>query len=325
MKVNQTLRVATFMGMCTALVLGLPVSGGQWDWLLGVALVVFLLSRWPGVWTGAWGGLAVAAGILLLAQGQVGLLEPPVRLARAFELVQWLLLLNGALVMGWGGTAGAVIFAWLADLFVQPAWVDLDPWSAAADLTLQLVVVSMVKALASGRRMADQQARRLRQQACTDPLTGLLNHRAIHQELERALAQADAAPVSILMVDLDRFKRFNDTMGHQAGNEVLCRVAQVLTECMEPGMAVGRYGGDEFLVVLPGADDRTAVNVGERIIAGLARERFSPGRNRPFAVGASVGVATYPDDGLSVEELIQVADRDMYAAKATRGNLVEGH
>ena len=108
----------------------------------------------------------------------------------------------------------------------------------------------------------------LKEQANTDGLTGLLNHRAIQERLDVELARAQRADqsVAVLMVDLNRFKHVNDTHGHQIGDRVLQRIAQVLKSTLREYDEVGRYGGDEFLVILPEAGATEATEIANRIL-----------------------------------------------------------
>ncbi len=156
--------------------------------------------------------------------------------------------------------------------------------------------------------------RRTRHEADHDPLTGLANRRALERTLEAALARAASRDrsVGVLMLDLDGFKAVNDRHGHAAGDEVLREVARRLRRSVRERDLVARLGGDEFVVVL--TDLGAVPDSVDRVQAALA-ERFA-GTDAPL--GAAVGVAVFPADGATVADLLAVADRQMYADKASR-------
>jgi diguanylate cyclase (GGDEF)-like protein len=153
-------------------------------------------------------------------------------------------------------------------------------------------------------------------QARHDGLTGLANRAVFTEQMESALRRADATghPVGLFFVDLDDFKRVNDRFGHHAGDELLCQVAHRLVETVRAGDTVARLGGDEFAIVLSGIADLSEVEA--------AAERVAQAFEAPFAVaggevalGASVGLALWPDDAREIESLMRHADAEMYRAK----------
>jgi len=157
----------------------------------------------------------------------------------------------------------------------------------------------------------------LRLQAMQDPLTGILNHGAIMDSLVREVARAhrEQSPLSLILGDLDDFKRINDEYGHVVGDRVLVEVARRMRACLRPYDAVGRYGGEEFLTVLPSTEPKAAVALAERIRAAIS--------GRPVPVGGievgvtlSQGVTVWEDPRpIPGERLIQSADRALYAVK----------
>jgi diguanylate cyclase (GGDEF)-like protein len=167
---------------------------------------------------------------------------------------------------------------------------------------------------------------RLEALATTDPLTGLSNRRALEAALLRDLARAerDKTPVSVLAVDVDHFKTFNDTYGHAAGDDVLRVVAKLLGRGLRAGDLPCRTGGEEFLVILPGTDTSGALIAAERLRARVAEERIAL-TGCHVSVTVSIGVATERGAGCSGRgrELVDRADAALYAAKRAGRNRVE--
>lgn len=163
--------------------------------------------------------------------------------------------------------------------------------------------------------------RRLAQSSIRDGLTGLYSHRALHDLLHDEVhrARRSGQPVSVLFMDIDRFKQFNDTYGHKAGDEVLERVAEMLRSSVRAGDIVGRYGGEEFMVIAPGAPAHFAVQLGDRIREALVAGQFEVDGDHP-ELTLSVGVSNLPVNSYDAEELIDLADRAMYRAKQTGRN-----
>ena len=189
--------------------------------------------------------------------------------------------------------------------------------------------VSLGRDLANQTALAIERAQlhaALEARARTDGLTGLLNRGAIEEALDAELTRARraASSLGLLLVDLDGFKHVNDRYGHPVGDRVLQDVAAVLRRGVREGDFVGRYGGDEFVAVLPDADAAGARAVAERILAATAdRVVVELGESR-LPVSLSIGFAVYPDDGGTHEELVAAADGAMYRAKESGGRLVGG-
>ena len=165
----------------------------------------------------------------------------------------------------------------------------------------------------------------LRFQADHDSLTGLWNRgatmEALHREISRATRQH--MPVALIMADLDNFKRINDSFGHLVGDEVLREAAKRLRSCGRPYDWVGRYGGEEFLVILPGCVDPDAVKQAERLRAVISSKPFETSRG-PITVTLSLGVAGGGDAPLQEPTLwIHAADEALYRAKEKGRNCVE--
>ena len=144
-----------------------------------------------------------------------------------------------------------------------------------------------------------------------DALTGLRNHGSFQRELGQTVVAADGAPFALLMLDLDSFKGFNDTCGHPAGDALLAGVGEAMRAATRAADGLYRYGGDEFAVILPGANRVEAFEVVERIRRGVASLPTPTGPR----VTVSAGVSCYPDDGLTKDELVHAADQSLYLAK----------
>ena len=160
---------------------------------------------------------------------------------------------------------------------------------------------------------------RLRYSATHDPLTSLPNRELFEDRLNQTLALARRAKSQsvVMMLDMDRFKEINDSMGHAAGDRLLQAVAQRLTTCMRECDTVARLGGDEFAVVLGGASDsQYCAAVAQRILDELSKPLAIDGRE--LAVNASIGISLFPTDGKDPESLLKSADAAMYRAKQTR-------
>jgi len=169
----------------------------------------------------------------------------------------------------------------------------------------------------------------LRVQARTDAKTGLASVAYWRKLAARALdrAERDREPISVLMIDLDRFKAVNDNHGHLTGDRVLAAVAEVLQATIRPGDIPGRFGGEEFAVVLPGADRHSAVEVGERVRRAVAAldvpsTSVTPRRPVQVSVTVSVGAADNLRSPTTLESLLGAADDALYVAKRAGRNLV---
>jgi diguanylate cyclase (GGDEF)-like protein len=188
--------------------------------------------------------------------------------------------------------------------------ISQHPWHLAF-FAHPLVFAIVFGAMGTTRRELERRntelIARLEREATTDPLTGAWNRRFILEELERAVSRAarSGEPLSVLMFDMDDFKRVNDTQGHLAGDRLLRDVAQALRDSLRKGDVLGRYGGDEFLLVAPG-DRESALSVADRARAEV-RERTGH--------SVTAGLASMPADGATVTELVAASDRAMAAAK----------
>ena len=159
---------------------------------------------------------------------------------------------------------------------------------------------------------------RLAQLAVTDGLTGLYNHRHLHERLALEVERSarNGLPLSLLMIDVDHFKHYNDHHGHPAGDDVLRTVARLLTEGRRANDMVARYGGEEFSVILVDTAKFTAAKLAERIRDRVATHPFAFTERQPNGhLSISVGVASFPDDAADPDSLLKAADGALYAAK----------
>jgi len=163
-----------------------------------------------------------------------------------------------------------------------------------------------------------------RQLAVRDGLTGLYNRRAFGELLLAAIANEDRRPggsLGLAILDLDHFKKLNDTYGHPAGDAALRSLARLLGQHLRKGDVAARYGGEEFVVILPGSDEERSMGAAERLRSALQKHRFVfEGARIPLS--ASLGVAIWPADGREPEALLAAADRALYAAKQAGRNRV---
>jgi len=192
-----------------------------------------------------------------------------------------------------------------------------DPAELVARVKVQLKVKSLQDHL-------KQSNRRLEELANTDPLTGLCNRRCLMGVMERELKRSERTdlPISLVMVDIDFFKRVNDTYGHQQGDEVLIAVSELLRSHLRDYDQAARFGGEEFAVVLPATQLRHAVQAAERMRAAADTLAFT-GELSELRLTLSCGVATYPHPTVhSLDELIRAADDALYQAKRDGRNRV---
>jgi diguanylate cyclase (GGDEF)-like protein/PAS domain S-box-containing protein len=165
---------------------------------------------------------------------------------------------------------------------------------------------------------------KLEQLASFDPLTGLPNRRLLQDRLGQALSRAErtGSSMALMFIDLDGFKEVNDSLGHDVGDLLLCEVAARLQRCIRASDTIGRFGGDEFAIVVEEASSPAdLVMVGERIVAALAAPFRLDGRR--VHTGASIGIALYPSDGTDATTLLKNADVAMYKAKRSGRNRFE--
>lgn len=205
-----------------------------------------------------------------------------------------------AVVATWGTVHGYGPFA---NHSQNTSLLLLQSFMAITSLTALVLAAESTE-----HRRAEEHVRHL---AESDPLTGLANYRRLVEALDSEIKRYNRSriPFAILLLDMDHLKKINDTHGHVVGSRALCRLADILRlHCREIDVAA-RYGGDEFVLVLPEASGNAANHVAERISNRLANDGLEP------KISVSIGVASYPADGATLEELLSFADRALYANK----------
>jgi diguanylate cyclase (GGDEF)-like protein len=192
-------------------------------------------------------------------------------------------------------------------------------------LPLSMVAASILTALGVADRVRAQRAAlsEAERRAQTDPLTGVLNRRSLIERLDAACARAKARglPIALLFIDLDHFKQINDTFGHQAGDACLRAIVGPIHAELRQSDVIGRYGGEEFVVILSSADAAAATPIAQRILERVANVRVE-GFGMPIAVTCSIGVATSDTLGTWGEKLLAHADAAVYVAKRSGRNQI---
>jgi diguanylate cyclase (GGDEF)-like protein len=304
-------RLATFAVLAVALTSVSAEIGWWWIVPLSVGMVAFPVadhfvsrSDWPSVW------IAVSWGILPL------LLADAVAITGGAESPALMWFALPAITLGARFEPRGIVLgtAYILTLLLVCTY-GLDPAVAAENNQVVVAAVALVlcAVILSGALVESDRAHRRR--STLDPLTGLFNRNA----LEQRLGELDGQPTSeeeglshaLLLCDLDNFKRVNDQLGHAAGDAVLQDVAYTMRATLRAGDSIFRVGGEEILVILPGAAEAGAVEIAERLRQAV-RER------RPVGVGVtiSIGVAVAQPGPLDTDELVGLADAALYAAKA---------
>ena len=196
---------------------------------------------------------------------------------------------------------------------------DARPFSPAEASLLSALSLPLTAALTNVVRVAA--AERL---SLTDDLTKLHNARFLRQYLTGELKRARryGSMVTAMFLDLDDFKQINDRHGHLVGSHVLMEMAAVILASVRDTDVVARYGGDEFVVILPETNLEHATGVAERVRERISRHAFTGGRSLRLTLTASFGIATFPLHAQSPQQLVAAADTAMYEAKAARKNCI---
>lgn len=158
--------------------------------------------------------------------------------------------------------------------------------------------------------------------ATIDPLTGILNRRALEEAFNKDVERTKRynRPLSVMVMDVDDFKLFNDTYGHLFGDQVLKELAKTLRGSCRKTDIAGRYGGDEFCIILPETNLKGAIKFAERLLKNITDLNIVTPNNNKIPIKVSIGIASYPDDTYEPEKLLTLADTAMYKAKTSGGN-----
>jgi diguanylate cyclase len=356
---HHQLRSLSFVAVFGTVVLhfgGQPVGTAMWAYLIAQLLLyphlmLVLACRAPDPVARELLHLRVDAFALGLCAALLGL---PTLFSFAVAIGA---LFNSAVNQGWRGSgqaglafvAGALTW-WATGRFT---WQPDSNWPSTlfclATLTLYLLTMGNVARIRIGQlrqaRLALEEStqalgsanealklrlddinrlqEQLREQAHRDPLTGQYNRRYLDTTLQREMLRAarEQLPITLLMVDIDHFKAINDTHGHPVGDEVLRQIGLILATHARSHDVVCRYGGEEFLVLLPQLPSALALQRAEQLRRSAKTHVFSTEAG-DIRVTLSVGVATYPDHGQTVDELLRSADHALYQAKREGRNRV---
>jgi len=291
---------------------------GRLGWMAGATVGMFLAALYftygaPDVGARIVVISALTGGLALWCAGRLVVGAPPgMRLTQGLTAAVFVLHGVPLLVRAWvtyvGGTTGGLFAPSVLHAVVF------------VDLTLAAIGLAFGFATMTTRRLHLH----LEKLASHDPLTGLLNRHALDAAIEREMARSarHLYPLSVLVMDLDHFKRVNDTYGHDAGDAVLKAFAQAAAETLRRDDVLGRQGGEEFLALLPGSGLASALMVAERIRAAVAAISLLHD-GRAVGVTVSIGVATATDSG-SWEPALRAADAALYEAKRSGRNRVVG-
>ena len=215
-------------------------------------------------------------------------------------------------IIAGGATAGVVLMIKKRE----------DHWGSEERLRLVSTYVGMAAAALHRVQLMDI----TRRAAVTDALTGVYNRRFFDEMLEKqlALARRHNEPLGLLIADLDRFKDFNDTYGHLAGDRLLQQVARILKNSIRSSDVLTRYGGEEFAIIMPATDITAILEKAEKIRQGVESTNFDdivPGRSLKITI--SIGAASFPEHGTEYTDLVSAADKALYKAKRGGRNRVE--
>jgi len=191
---------------------------------------------------------------------------------------------------------------------------DLSVMLVVGFMSLMAVLMQSLAALASEYSIAESQLREL---VVTDPMTGLPNYRRLVEVLSLEITRANRTDgtFAVVFFDMDGLKQINDELGHLIGSRAVCRLADTLKASCRDTDTAARYGGDEFVVVLPGSDEE-----GARVVISRVTERLTEDRVKP-ELATSAGVAVYPKDGSTPTTLLSAADRALYSVKAQKASI----
>ena len=279
----------------------LLAAGLGW-FVLGDVVFLFQSASPQGYTTGGWVDVTWLAGVALMAVASWGRSSerPPGRMD------------------GWGLLAVPLLFAATSVALLLASSLSDQPDALVVWLATATICFALARTALTFREL--RHLAEARQQAGTDELTGLANRRALLEQVGATAGDLDAGTCprfALLLIDLDRFKEINDSFGHPVGDQLLRLIGPRLSQALARGGTVARMGGDEFAVLLRGADEAAASRVAREFNVAL-REAFEL-EGMPLHIDASIGIALAPEHGATTSVLLQRADLAMYAAK--RGKL----
>jgi diguanylate cyclase (GGDEF)-like protein len=204
---------------------------------------------------------------------------------------------------------------------VELFWLSAHRRVRPTEMEVLRTMANQAATVLENARLMEQ----LRQAADIDQVTQVTNHRYLQERLKQECARSarSHSPMSVLMIDLDGFKGINDRHGHADGDRVLRTVALGLKLAVRTHDIVARYGGDEFVVLMPDTDEAQARAVAQRIVSGIRKVRHQLGDGSEETIGASAGLAVYPRDGQTPQRLLLAADAAMYTVKRAGGGGVQ--
>lgn len=279
--------------------------------VLSAALLPLALTN--HIWYGTWliHSVALVAPLLAIAAG-VKALALGFRPAR-FYLIAWIVLLFGS--MAWGAWSMGL------NLLVPLPRSLLSIAAAIESILLSIALADRIRTIQNERQVLVQRERRYRHLSLTDELTGLFNTRYFWNKLDSEIIRAcqTGQPMGLVLMDVDDFKVFNDTYGHTEGDKVLALLGKQMQDAVRMDDSPCRYGGEEFALILPGAEGQAVLEVAERIRQSFAMHTFEPVPTVQVKVTVSLGTAQMmPNE--DARALVNRADRALYEAKGRGKN-----
>jgi diguanylate cyclase (GGDEF)-like protein len=240
--------------------------------------------------------------------------------------MRWMALLIGVLLTGW-----IVVFAGMANAGDWVHFGFMNFLSVMLSIIVLRIRLRLLESNARSLRTLELQAQQMEQLSLTDPLTGLGNRRAFEATLRKEWERArrSGRPVAVLAIDIDHFKRYNDGYGHLAGDQCLVRVSTAMRTALRAIDTLGRFGGEEFVALLPESEAARALEAAERVRAAVEAlalpHAATPGAAMSAVVTVSIGAAAaLPADRADPGELLAAADEALYRAKAGGRNRCVG-
>jgi len=288
----------------------------RWQYFLPVALAMVMAALLADDIRGrfVWGSLIFAFQIALIAH--MLLTDKETRAGRA-----WRLMFGGLIAMQLvlGLRAAAALFGYAE--FAQPQ-TAIAPHPVQIVSFIAIMATALIGSIAFILMVKERADREILHLAMTDSLTGVPNRRALMDQALHVMAQRGGRPMSLLMIDVDHFKRINDTLGHPAGDEVLRRVTQLLSERLRGGDVIGRYGGEEFCVIAPNTEIDGALTLAESLREIVAATPI-PTEAGEVSITISIGISCCRSDTVrELKDVLADADTALYAAKNAGRNQV---